>query len=327
VGVLVTGATGLVGNNIVRQLLDAQERVRVLVREGSPPEPLDGLDIEVHYGDVCDAAAVRTACEDMSVVIHAAARVHIGWSNLDVLRRVNVEGTRHVAAAALKVGARMIHVSSVDTLGVGSKAEPADEETPRVGKTPCSYVVSKREAEQVVHQFIDDGLDAVITNPSLMFGPWDWKPSSGRMMVEVARAFTPLAPTGGISVCDVRDVAAGIISAVENGQAGNNYILAGHNITYLDLWRQIAAISGGGAPVGKLGPVTGFFAGKSFDVLGKIIGKELVINSAAIAMSRLFNYYSSDKAIIELNYKVRPLDEILEDAWKWHSSRTQLKKQ
>jgi dihydroflavonol-4-reductase len=321
VGVLVTGATGLVGNNVVRQLLETQERVRVLVREGSPPEPLQGLDIEIIHGDVCDEKAARRACEDMSVVIHAAARVHIGWSCLDLLRRVNVEGTRHVAAAAHEVGARLIHVSSVDTLGVGSWEEPANEKTPRVGKTPCSYVISKREAEQVVHEFIDDGLDAVITNPSLMFGPWDWKPSSGRMMVEVANTFTPLAPTGAISVCDVRDAAAGIISAVENGRAGNNYILAGHNITYFDLWKKIAKVSGGGAPIARLGPITGIIAGKAYDVWGKVIGKEPDINSASIAMSRLYNCYHSDKAVNELDYKIRPLDDILDDAWQWHSQR------
>ena len=115
-------------------------------------------------------------------------------------RAVNVQGTQNVAAAALEAGARMLHVSSVDALGVGHRDAPADEDSSREGKIPCTYVVTKREAEAVVRSYIDRGLDAVIVNPGFMLGPWDWKPSSGRMLLEVATRFTPLGADRGIDL-------------------------------------------------------------------------------------------------------------------------------
>src|SRR4051794_16147578 len=107
---LVTGATGLVGNNVVRQLLDAGETVRVLVRASSNLRGLDGLAVEKAIGDVRDAASVAAACQGIERVIHAAGYVHLGWSQLDLHRQVNVEGSRNVAIAARQAGIRMVHI-------------------------------------------------------------------------------------------------------------------------------------------------------------------------------------------------------------------------
>src|SRR5262245_25415160 len=106
---LVTGATGLVGNNVVRLLLARGIPVTVLVRSTSDPRPLAGLAVETVEGDVRDTNAVRRACQRIGVVVHAAAQVHIGWKGLDEQRNINVQGTRHVAEAARDSGARMIH--------------------------------------------------------------------------------------------------------------------------------------------------------------------------------------------------------------------------
>src|SRR5438046_997000 len=115
---LVTGATGLLGNNIVRQLVEAGESVRVLARGSSDSRPLEGLPIERAAGDVRDAAAVAQACRGVSIVIHSAGHVHLGWRQLDQHRAINVEGTRNVAAAARAVGARLVHVSAINALGL-----------------------------------------------------------------------------------------------------------------------------------------------------------------------------------------------------------------
>lgn len=144
---LVTGATGLVGNNVVRSLLARGDRVRVLARNTSDSRPLEGLNVEIVRGDVQDEASLSKAVEGAHAVIHLAALVHIGWTKFEQSRAVNVEGSRRVGLAARDAGARMIHVSSVDTLGLGSNEQPADEETPAGGKVPCSYVLSKQEAE------------------------------------------------------------------------------------------------------------------------------------------------------------------------------------
>jgi dihydroflavonol-4-reductase len=313
---LVTGATGLVGNNVVRLLLERGQRVRALVRNPTD-KALLGLPLDTVAGDVCDQETVGRAAEGVDLIIHAAARVHLGWSGLALQRSVNVEGTRHVAKAAHNAGVRMIHVSSVDALAIGSRAQPADEECPPEGSVLCPYVVTKREAECAVMELVANGLDAVIVNPVYMFGPWDWKPSSGRMILEVARGWALLAPPGGNDFADVRDVAAGILTAAERGQRGRRYILGGEPLSYLEAWRMIADVVGVRGPRRKMLRPGLFIAGRFGDLWAKVRGVEGDINSAAIAMSRLEHHYSYARAAAELDYRPRPAREAVEAAWEW----------
>jgi len=291
--------------------------VRVLVRERSDPRPLENLSVDIRYGDVRDPSAVRAACEGAQAVIHAAAMIHLGWTQLEAARQINVGGTRNVAEAARGVGARMVQVSSVDALGLGARDSPADEDSPQQGKIPCTYVVTKREADDVVRECISGGLDAVIVHPGFMLGPWDWKPSSGRMLLTVAKSFTPLAPTGGFSLCDVRDVAAGILSAWRQAPCGRSYILAGHNMRYLEAWRLFAEVGNGSAPWFCAGPLMRVLGGRIGDLRGRFSGREPDVNSAAVAMSSQYHYYRCDRAERELGYRCRPARETVADAWEW----------
>ncbi len=315
--VLVTGATGLVGNNVVRLLVEQGRTVRVLTRATSDPRPLQDLRVEVSLGDVRDEQSVQRAMDDVTHVVHSAGHVQIGWSGLELQRAINVGGTRNVAESARQAGARMVHVSSVDALGLGTPDQPANETTPRGGKTLCPYVITKSEAEETLRAVMARGLDAVIVNPGLMIGPWDWKPSSGKMLIGVGTHFAVLAPTGGGSICDVRDVATGILSALERGRSGENYILAGHNHSYLDIWRLFARIGGSRPPLMRMGPLQRFLVGSAGDLLGKLRQRELDVNSAVLAMSSLFHYYSSERARTELDYVIRPLEATVRDAWQW----------
>ncbi|NLF73492.1 MAG: NAD-dependent epimerase/dehydratase family protein [Candidatus Anammoximicrobium sp.] len=314
---LVTGATGLVGNNVVRRLLERGQAVRVLVRRESDFRPLQGLEVERVWGDVRDADSVRQACRGVSAVVHAAAVVRFGWTGLEQDRAVNVRGTEHVAAAALEASARLVHVSSVDALGVGHRDAPADEDSLREGKVPCTYIVTKREAEAAVRRSVDRGLDAVIVNPGFMLGPWDWKPSSGRMLLEVARRFTPLAPTGGVTSCDVRDVVDGLLAACEKAPAGRQYILGGENLTYQQLWCLFAEVSGGSKPWFRAGPLMRVLGGYGGDLWGRITGREPDLNSAAVRATSQFHYYRSARAEAELGYRPRPFRQSVADAWAW----------
>ncbi len=314
---LVTGATGLLGNNVVRLLLQRGDAVRVLAREGSDRRPLEALDVEVVQGDIRDLESMRHACRDVTHVVHAAAEVHIGWSGLKRQRAINVEGTRHVAVAAHEAGARMIHVSTVDTMGYGTRAEPADENTPLRGYVACPYVVTKREAEHVVMEQVERGLDAVIVNPAYMLGPWDWKPSSGRMLLAVARGWGLLAPPGGNDFCDVRDVAAGILAAAERGDRGQRYILGGEPLSYLEAWRMFADVSGGRPPRRVVGHRLLRLAGIIGGLWGRITLHEPDVNTAATAMSEIEHHFHSNRAVAELGYSPRPAREAAEAAWDW----------
>ena len=313
---LVTGATGLLGNNIVRELLARGEGVRVLTRATSDPRPLADLNVEKAIGDVCDAASVNAACAGVDVVIHCAGHVHIGWSQQEQHEAINVGGTRNVAAAALAARAKLVHVSSVNALGMGSLASPATEDNPLPGICPCHYPVTKKRGDELVLEAVGRGLKAAIVHPGFMLGPWDWKPSSGRMLLEVAKG-VPLAPVGAHSVCDVRDVAAGAIAAVSAANSGRRFILAGHNLTYWQSWKLMAKLTGGRGPWFPAGPINRWIGAWWGDRKYRRTGIEPELNSAAITMSCEQHCFSSARAEKELGYQIRPLEETIGDAWQW----------
>jgi dihydroflavonol-4-reductase len=313
---LVTGATGLLGNNIVRHLVEAGEHVRVLTRSSSDPQPLADLPIERAEGDVRDQAAVEQACRNVEIVIHAAGYVHLGWKQLDQLQAINVEGTKSVAAAANRAGARLVHISGVNALGLGKLANPADEDSALPGIVECGYVVTKRAAETAVLDEVSRGLDAVIVNPGCMFGPWDWKPSSGKMILAVAK-FAPIYPTGAVTFCDARDVAAGTVAAAKQGRGGQRYILGGHNLTYLAAWKQMAQLAGHRGPISPMGPLFRAAVVPILDIYTWITGKEGDANSAVLMMGRQEHCFSSRRAETELGYSWRPFSETLANTWDW----------
>ncbi len=314
---LVTGATGFVGNNVVRALLDSGQTVRVLVRKTSDARPLDDIDVERVVGDVCSRDDIENAIAGCRHVIHAAASVAIGWQGMEAARKINVGATEPIAVAAAEHGTKLIFVSSVDALAPGRRGELVNEETPYRSKVPCTYVLTKREAELRVLDYVQEGLHANIVNPGFMLGPFDWKPSSGRMLIDVATKFSPFAPPGGMSICDVRDVAAAILTASQNAPSGRRYILAGHNVKFTKAWRLFSKQGNTSGPLSPFGPVVARIVGGIGDLRTRITGVEGEINSAMLRMACMNHYYSSDRAIEELDYKVRPMEDSIRDAWTW----------
>ena len=314
---LVTGATGFVGNNVVRALLDRGQTVRVLVRKTSDDRPLAGLNVDRVVGDICTQADVENAIDGCRHVIHAAASVAIGWRGIEAARKINVDATEHIAAAAAERDAKMIFVSSVDALAPGRRKDLVNEETPYRPKVPCTYVVTKREAELRVLDYVKEGLHANIVNPGFMLGPFDWKPSSGRMLIDVATKFSPFAPPGGMSICDVRDVVAAILTASQNAPPGRRYILAGHNVKFTKAWRLFSKQGNTTGPLSPFGPAVARVVGAMGDLRTRLTGVEGEINSAMLRMACMNHFYSSDRAIAELDYKVRPMEDSIRDAWHW----------
>ena len=315
--ILLTGATGFLGNNLLRLLLEGGHDVVCTCRQGSDSRPFDGLNVDKLDVDFAELSSAGSILDRIEFVIHSAAFIHIGWECLQRSRQINVEATKVLAQAARLKEIPMILVSTVDVLGVAESDQPVDESKSELSNPACSYVVSKREAEVVFRQQLEQGLSGLIVNPGFVVGPWDWKPSSGKMLLEVGKNFTPLAPSGGCSVVDVRDVACGIVSAMQHGEPGANYILAGHNVSYLDLWTKMCEIAGSRPPRGTLPDWLNAVAGRVGDLQCWLTGKEPTVNSAATQMGALNHWYSSQKAVKELGYKMGPFEDAISDAWSW----------
>lgn len=321
--IAVTGATGLLGNNLVRMLLDRDSRrVRALLRLTSSLDALHGLPASVIRIDLARATLpeIVRAIDGVDIIIHCAGMVGIGRRELARYREANVQGTAALARACRQTGARLVHVSTVDTLRWGTRDHPGREDDEPSPDGGIAYVISKREAEQVVLAEVARGLDAVIVNPAYLLGPWDWKPSSGRMLLRVASQLLVMAPPGGNDFVDVRDVAAGTLAAAERGRTGERYILSGESLSYREAFQLFADVAGRRrkartAPawlvraVGRAGDLAGFLAGGEYDV-----------NSGSAAMSTMAHHFSSARAVAELGYSWRPAEEAARDAWEWFAA-------
>ena len=315
----VTGATGLLGNNLVRHLCAEGARVRVLVR-GAVRREIAGLPIEVVVGEL-ESAALRTLVDGADVVVHAAASVKVGVTGREAMERVNVGGTQAVCDA-IESGAqaRLIHVSSVDALGLGTRERPATEETaPRPEEGGVPYVATKRAADRVVRSAIADGLDAVIVHPTYMIGPNDWGPSSGKMLLEIARGKGLIAPRGGNNFVDVRDVVAGILRVADPKLAprGSAWILGNENLSYVEAWTRMAKVVGVRPPLAETPRWLGLAVATMLHAPRLIGIPEGDINPASTRMSFLPHYFDPSKAERLLGIAPTPLDVAFADAWAW----------
>lgn len=322
--VFLTGITGLLGNNVARALSARGDELIALVRSNPSSEVLEGIRVEVVLGDLDSKQVIADAIASCDVVIHSAALIHLGWKRMDESMRVNRDGTVVVADAALKNGKRMVHVGTVNTMALATDGVPSGEETVITeinAQVPCAYVASKIASVEVVKERVAKGLDAVFVHPGFMLGPYDWKPSSGRMMLELGRGYKPMWPVGGCSVCDVRDVAAGVIAALDRGATGRHYVLAGENMTYKSLWSVMATRMGKAVPIMPIGPLLRTVAAAAGDLAANLIGNETDINSAGVKMSSQFHWHSSDRARAELGYVNRDVNETLDDAATWIKQR------
>lgn len=318
--VAITGASGLLGGNLAAELAAAGHHVVAIRRAGTKISHLDDLAIEWRDADLGSIDAMTQAFRGADCVFHCAAAVSVKRTVTAEMTAANVTGTAHVIEAAItgKV-ARLVHTSSVVAIGLSTDGRPCDETATWNFDTEGmldAYAITKHRAESVVRA-AHSRIDAVIVNPTYMLGPRDARPSSGRLIVDVARRRVPGWTPGYNNFVDVRDVARGMIAAWQKGRRGERYILAGHDMTYRDVMRAIAAAAGTRPPRLRIPEPAAWLFGKWGDLVERT-GREPVVNSTQIryAYSDKFRF-KSDKAARELGYQISPLEPALRDAIAW----------
>jgi dihydroflavonol-4-reductase len=316
----VTGATGFIGASIVRELLKDGREVRALVRKGSDTSNLQGLDLELWQGDLCDPAGLKQGLQGCSVLYHAAADYRLWTRQPADMYRVNVEGTAAILEAALEAGlSRVVYTSSVGTLGNPGDGTPGSETTPvtlsdMVGHYKKSKFLAEREAEKLVAR----GLPLVIVNPSTPVGPLDIKPTpTGRIIVDFLNRKMPAYLDTGLNIIAVEDCARGHILAEQQGTVGRKYVLGNTNLTLREIFAALEKITGLTAPKVRLPYTPILLAAYINEGISRITGKEPLIPLAGVQMAAKFMYFDSSRAKIELGLPQTPVTDALQRAVKW----------
>lgn len=319
--ILVTGATGFIGANLVRTLLETGSAVRVLVRPSSNTYNLRNLPIETVYGDLLDVASLRVALKGCHTLYHVAAHYSLWTPDPKTLYAVNVDGTANLFQTALDFGLeKVVYTSSVATIGLPANGQPGDETMfLPLSQAVGHYKRSKILAEQRALDFCQRGLPVVIVNPSTPIGPWDVKPTpTGQIILDFLRRKMPAYLDTGLNLVDVHDVAQGHLLASQYGKIGERYILGCRNMTLQDILQSLAHVSGLAAPKIRLPYGVALTAGYLSEALSRFTHKPPRIPLSGVRMARHPMYFAAQKAVRELGLPQSPIEQAVQLAVQWY---------
>jgi len=318
--VVVTGATGHLGNVLTRELLRRGKRVRALVEPGDDGRPLAGLAVEIVRGDVTRAETLADAFSGADLVFHLAGVVSISSLDVDRVRTVNVEGTRNVVEAVRRDGVRrLVYTSSIHAF---TEPPPGGVLTETAGYDPAlapgDYGKAKAQASQIVLEAVKGGLDAVIVNPVAVLGPLDFRLSEmGELIRMFAGSGVPAGVDGRYDFVDVRDVAAGHVLAAEKGRVGESYLLSGERMTVREVMRILAEEDGTKPPrVFLPHPVAAAIAAFA-PIFEKVTGRRALLTPYSVHTISIDFEIRARKAREELGFEPMPVEQSLRDAWRW----------
>lgn len=317
----LTGATGFVGANLARLLLEKGLKVRALARKGSDRRTLRGLPVEVAEGDLRDPASLERAAAGARWVFHVAADYRIWVPDPAEMMRSNVDGTVNVLRAGAKAGAeRIVHCSSVAAVRLDKSGAPADESSEYADESAIIgvYKKSKWLAERAALELAAEGLPVVVVNPAAPIGPWDVKPTpTGKIIVDFLNRRLPSYVDTGLNVVHVRDVAEGHWLAAQKGRVGQRYILAGADMTLKAILDTLSELSGLPAPRFKTPYAVAYAVGVADELRLRLVGGEPVAPLDAVRMARHKMYFTAAKAVRELGLPQTPARTALKDAVDW----------
>jgi dihydroflavonol-4-reductase len=317
--IAITGASGHIGANLLQELAKKKNcRIRALVRKDL--RALEGLDVECFEGDILDKKSLDRLIKGADIVINLAGRISIVGPEHGLVEMTNVEGTKNVLEACLKHRIkRLLHCSSIHAFASkGFKEIVSEESTLALGAGHMAYDRTKAAAQIEVMKAVRKGLDAVIVNPTGVIGPLDLKISrTGSTLLDIWHGRLPALVNAGFNWVDVRDVAKGILLAIEKGRKGHCYILGGHWAKITDISRIVKELTGRrtvtfGLPL-QLAKMVSYFP----LFWGKLTGKPAKFTPEAMSALGHHRNVSCDKACKELGYKARPLRETIKDTLGW----------
>jgi len=319
--ILVTGPDGVLGSNLVRELLKRKYTVSVLLLSKTSTPTLDELNIIRYYGNILNPEDLEQCFKNQDIVIHCAAATNVYPARNEFVNTVNIQGTKNIINAALKHSInRLVYVGTANSFGFGETLEqPGTENNPYKSiKYGLDYMDSKRKAQELVLESVkQQKLPAVIVNPTFMIGPYDSKPSSGEMILALHKGRVPGYTNGGKNYVAVKDAAIAIANATTMGRVGECYILGNENLTYREAFEKIANAIGTKPPRVKLTKTMVITYGVLNSFFAKIFRFKPSVTKELAIISCDKHYYSAEKARNELQLPQTPIEVAVKECYEW----------
>lgn len=310
--ILVTGATGIVGSQIVKKLHSLNLSVRALKRTNSDTSWTKELNDNIEWvnADILDIYSLDKAFEKVSFVIHCAAIISFDNSNDNEMHNVNIEGTKNILTLSQKhVIKKLIYISSVAALGRSKEEDLITEKAKwETSKLNTAYANSKYLAELEVWRAAEEGLPTIILNPSVIIGPGDWNRSSTNLFKHV-KSGNPMYPIGSLNYVDVRDIAEITSLLLTKDLKGERFILNAGKISYQQFFSLVAKSMNKKAPFLKVSPRLAIFVASILRVVRFLTGIKSNITKEAVVLSQLNILFSAEKVKNELNFSFRTLED------------------
>lgn len=327
---IVTGATGHIGNVLVRELVKIGYEVTVFVTEKEDIRHMEELKVKIQYGDVRDKESLKRAFQNQELVFHIAGLIDIGNGNKKIMQEVNVEGTKNVwEACKEKKVRRLVYTSSVHAIKEQPKGKSIVETAEFSEEwVKGTYAKTKAQATKYLMGKRKDSVEIIITHPSGVIGPYEYVPSNlGQLIMDCCNEKIGAYLDGGYNFVDVRDVADGIIKAAEKGKTGECYILAGEQVSVKQLMKYVEEIVGVKPPKFKIARWFAYLTGFLSEIYYKIVKQKPLFTSYAVYTLGTNSDFSSQKAIQELGYTTRPIKESIADSIQWYQEKGKIKKE
>lgn len=327
--VLVTGASGLVGSQLVYDLLTqgysvkafvrttaAQQKVIEYIQTLSPKPDLLLQNLSFAIGDILDVFSLEEALKNVTKVYHCAAVVSFNPQDRDLLYKVNIEGTANVVNACLDAGIKKIaYVSSTSALGKPKNKQETVTETTKWNSDygHSQYGISKHMAEREVWRGVEEGLPAVVVNPSIIIGPGDFSKSSIQLIDKVYKGLL-FYTKGANAYVDVRDVSRALIELMESSITNEKFLLTSENYSFKLFFQQVATALHVGGPKILASPVLSSIAWRLEAVKAFIFRTKPLITKETAQSANSITAYSNSKIKKALGFEFIPVKEAIENA-------------
>ena len=325
---LITGSSGHVGSNLIRELTKQNYKIRCIDFDGDH-RAYEGFDVEIIKGDITEKDSLVPIFKDVEIVFHTAALINLDRRYRDQIRLVNVSGTENVCQASLNAGVKkLVHFSSVDAFYRFPIEEPLLEDRKLIDDpNAVPYDLSKADGQKIVIDYCQQGLDASIIHPTSIVGPNDFKPGLPMQeMVNLANGKRKVLPNWGYNFVDVRDLCITAISAVSKGKTGQNYIVGGEYHMYSYIAELMEEQLGRTVLLGTI-PNFVSYLGLPYEYIKSLITKKpRVLTVDTLHTGKTGNkVVPSTLARSELGHNPRPIEETIHDMVSFFQKRGLIK--